>query len=841
MNKSYLYQLSCIVPVYNVEQYISDCIESLLRVSSIRIEIILVDDGSTDSSPSLVDRYAVENPHIKVIHQANRGLSEARNHGVKVASGEYIAFVDSDDWINPELLVALYRKAIQDKANVILGNIQYVTPGEPEYSPFLPLPESVAGKIMSGEDCFVEFIRSGKFVPMATSYLYQREWLIQNKLSFESVVHEDELWSVQALCLAERVVCTDWPFYYYRQRLGSIMNTLEPGKRLNSLLYIANRILRFAGRFNTGEQQQVWSMLYVKAAQLYRLAFRILDKKQDSRFRLNANSLYQIYHNRDHLTQEARQICLFYYEIARKNLKNYHCWRVSVEVVGVPDVISPETIVILFYTRIWEKIKDYPRLEVPEGILVTSDQKYIDRANVVLFFLPSLESDLEGDLDKPVHQRWVGWTRECEENYPFIKSTEFMSLFDYWMSYHQGADVQIPYYASDYPARFRESVFFDNSRNGICMLVSSSFNRSGRQEYLKELMQNVQIDSYGKLFNNCQMPEDKGHSSKMTLYEQYKFVIAFENSCAEDYVTEKFFDPLLAGAVPVYFGAPNIDEFAPGDNCYVDVRRFKSVEELATHLKACLEEPALYEQYQQWRIQPLRDTFVLNAARQQVHPFIRLCRLVKEEPPRKDYWREIDGKFCFCSFGDSCYQESRERLQEQAEDFNLFDSISLYNKFDLPSSFRNDLQIYLEDGTRCLGYWILKPRIILDALVGMNDGDVLLYMDIDCHLNSRGEEKMFSYWKEVKENASGFLVSEDFCQVLFIRKEPANVALLQFWRDIYCNDFFTYRYGPDILLLLLKQYGTSVIPLEEVYRPVWNLYSRYYPIILHPSSEIVVE
>lgn len=832
MNTSGPYQLSCIVPVYNVEQYLGDCVESLLRVSSIRMEIILVDDGSTDSSSDIVDSYAAQYADVKVIHQANEGLSAARNCGLIVASGEYIAFVDSDDWINSEQLTSLYRKAICDKADVILGNVRYVASDELENSPFLPLPESVVGKVLSGEACFVEFIRFGKFVPMVCSYLYRRKWLEQNKLRFEPVVHEDELWSVEALCLAERVVCTDWPFYYYRQRPGSIMNTLETGKRINDLIYIANRILCFSGRFDRREKRQVWSMLYVKAAQLYKLAFVLLDKKRDSRFHLYTNSLYQLYHGRNRLIPDARSICLSYYTIARKKLKNYHTWLVSPEVADIAAVIPVETTVLLFYNRMWEMPLTYPRKHVPKDMLITSDQKYLDRADIVVFHLPTLEFDLEGDLDKPVHQRWVGWTRECEENYPFIKSTEFMSLFDYWMSYHQGADVQIPYYRSDYPARFRESVFSDNSRNGICMLVSSPFNRSGRQEYLKELMRNVSIDSYGKLYNNSRMQEDKGRSSKMALYEQYKFIIAFENSCAEDYVTEKFFDPLLVGAVPVYFGASNIDEFAPGDNCYVDVRKYKTAAELAAHLKACLEEPALYEQYQQWRKQPLREVFVLKAAQMQEHPFIRLCRLVKEEPFRKDYRREIDGKFCFCSFGDSCYQESHERLQEEAEDFNMFDVISLYNEFDLPSPLRNDSPIYLKNSIRCLGYWFWKPRIILDVLAGMNDGDVLLYVDIDCHLNSQGKEKMFSYWKEAKENTSGFLVSEDFCQVLFIRKELATVALLQSWRDIYENDFFKYRYDPGALSLLLKRHGASVIPLEEVYRPVWNLYSRYYPILL---------
>lgn len=811
MNKSCLYQLSCIVPVYNVEQYINDCVESLLQVSSIRMEIILVDDGSTDSSLDILDRYAAKYTHVKVIHQANQGPAIARNRGLKEACGEYIAFADSDDWINPEQFVKLYHKAVQDDVDLILGNVHYVSPDGEEYSPFLPLPESVTGCVLSGKDCFVEFIKQGKFVPMVYSYLYRREWVEQNSFRFAFVDHEDELWCIEALCLAERVVCANWVFYYYRQRPGSIMNTLEPGKRVNSILYIANRVLRFAGRFDTEEQRQVWSMLYVKAAQLYRLAFRILDKKRNSRFHLEANSLYQIYHSRNRLAPDVRSTCLSYYKTAREKLKNYHTWLASVEVAGIPTVIPPDKTVILFYSRKWEDPLNYPREQVPEDILITSDRKHLDCADVVVFHLPTLEFDLENDLDKPEHQRWVGWTLECEENYPFIKSTEFMSLFDYWMSYHQGADVLYPYYEKDYPDRLQQVVLsrFELQKD-ICMMISSPFNQSGRQEYLKELIEQIGIDSYGKLYNNCRLEKDDGCSSKMALYGRYKFVIAFENSCAEDYVTEKFFDPLLAGAVPVYFGAPNIDEFAPGDNSYVDVRKYKTIEELAVHLKACLKDPILYGQYQQWRKQPLRSSFVEKAAKLQVHPFIQLCHLIKKEQksisPRV---KKKEGRLHFCSFGDSRYQASRERLKEQAEDFDLFETIRLYDEYDLSESFRQDFQEQLCTGVRGFGYWVWKPRIILDTLEKIDNGDVLLYLDMGCHLNSRGKEKLLAYWEEVKQNESGFLVSQleeerkeyfwtkgdllDYfgmrgekemyspqyqAGILFIRKEPKTVSLI---------------------------------------------------------------
>lgn len=878
MKKNYSYQLSCIVPVYNVERYIEDCVTSLLQVSGIRVEIILVDDGSTDSSAEILDRYAGEYPTVKVIHQPNSGVSVARNRGVEEAKGEYISFVDSDDWVIPDELARLYEQAKRDDADMILGNILYISSEGRTYSPYLPLPESVTGRVLSGSYCFIELSRSRKMVPMVTSYLYRRAWVEQHQFRFESILHEDELWCVECMCLAERVVCMDQVFYYYRQRFDSIMHTLETGKRLNSLLYIANRILRYANQFNREESRLLWSMLYLKASRLYYMAFRLLDKNRDSRFRLVSHCLFHLYHRRNSLSVEVRSKCLSCYQTSRGKLKNYHAWRISSEVIGIPAMIPEKMTVILFYSHMWGDPLIYPKEQVPKDILITSDQKYLDRADVVVFHLPTLRFDLEGDLEKLPGQRWVGWTMECEENYPFIKSTEFMSLFDYWMSYHQGADVLYPYYEKDYPVRLLRTTSLPFVlRDDVCMMISSSLNQSGRQEYLKELMEEIGIDSYGKLFNNCRLEKDNGHFSKMTLYRRYKFVIAFENSCAEDYVTEKFFDPLLVGAVPVYFGAPNIDTFAPGDHCYVDVRKYNTASELAAHLKACCDDPVLYEQYQQWRKSPLRFSFIEKAAQLQMHPFIRLCHLIKNEQNCLSPLKKQEGRLHLCSFGDSRFKVSRERLMEQAEDFDLFDTIHFYNEYDLSESFRQDFQDQLHAGVRGFGYWVWKPRIILDTLNTMDNGDVLLYVDMGCHLNSRGKEKLLAYWEEVKHNESGFLVSQlesmrkecfwtkgdllDYFQVrgqeymyspqyqagvIFIRKEPKTIALIQFWMDMYYEDFHLmdntlsqspneegfveHRHDQSVLSLLLKRYGTSVIPLEEIDRPSWNLYTRFYPV-----------
>ena len=116
-------KISIIVPVYNVEQYLAECIESIKDQSLTDIEIILVDDGSPDNSGAICDDYALKDDRIKVIHKKNGGLSSARNAGLEVAIGEYIGFVDSDDWVDGEMYEVLYKNAVENQAEIAACNI----------------------------------------------------------------------------------------------------------------------------------------------------------------------------------------------------------------------------------------------------------------------------------------------------------------------------------------------------------------------------------------------------------------------------------------------------------------------------------------------------------------------------------------------------------------------------------------------------------------------------------------------------------------------------------------------------------------------------------------------
>ena len=157
-----------------------------------------------------------------------------------------------------------------------------------------------------------------------------------------------------------------------------------------------------------------------------------------------------------------------------------------------------------------------------------------------------------------------------------------MSLFDYWMTYHQGADVVQPYYEASFPKHLQKVVPLPfETKSDVCMFVSSMINQSKRQEYLLELMKYLPIDSYGNWQNNRRLPGDNGYRSKVELLKSYRFTIAFENAIGKDYVTEKFYEPLLSGSVPVYLGAPNINDFSPSSSAFINVQDYPEPKDLA--------------------------------------------------------------------------------------------------------------------------------------------------------------------------------------------------------------------------------------------------------------------
>ena len=221
--------ISIVIPVYNVEAYLDQCIESVLKLTT-NIEVVLVDDGSTDGSGELCDRWADIDSRITVIHQDNCGLSGARNTGIMNSKGEFVMFVDSDDFLNLEQ-TDLMLTQLQSGVNVLMGLYRNYYADNDRHEPeFCENFLSVEGTMPIAR--FLPQIPSDgrSCILTAWRFICNREFLMQNNLLFlPGIYHEDEEWTQRMLCCAEQILVTHQYFYEYRQaRTGAITSSVKP-------------------------------------------------------------------------------------------------------------------------------------------------------------------------------------------------------------------------------------------------------------------------------------------------------------------------------------------------------------------------------------------------------------------------------------------------------------------------------------------------------------------------------------------------------------------------------------------------------------------------------------
>lgn len=226
--------VSIIIPVYNVKEYLAECVESVRRQTLKDIEILLVDDGSADGSGRLCDEYAAKDERIRVIHQANGGSTKARNAGLLASRGDYIGFVDSDDFIEPKMYESLLEACTKAEADMAVG-VKYINYGAGEYREKLGVPEGVYEKGSSGELLvrnliYSEDYQSKGISPNLYDKLFKRELLCRYQLSVDERIRygEDDVCVYSCLLHAERVVMLDHACYHYRLREGSVCHTEDP-------------------------------------------------------------------------------------------------------------------------------------------------------------------------------------------------------------------------------------------------------------------------------------------------------------------------------------------------------------------------------------------------------------------------------------------------------------------------------------------------------------------------------------------------------------------------------------------------------------------------------------
>ena len=212
--------ISVIVPVYNVEKYLSRCIDSILNQTYKDFEIILVDDGSKDNSGKICDEYAAKNKNIKVVHSENVGPSDARNFARDKAQGEFITYVDSDDMINNQFLEILMKLIIENKADISCCGFSFFD--DSSEIVIDKKPESI--ECMNGTNAAAEILYGKKHGTSACAFLLTKE-IADNNPFTSGKYHEDDLISFKFCISANKVVFTSKQLYFYYQRTGSIMHS----------------------------------------------------------------------------------------------------------------------------------------------------------------------------------------------------------------------------------------------------------------------------------------------------------------------------------------------------------------------------------------------------------------------------------------------------------------------------------------------------------------------------------------------------------------------------------------------------------------------------------------
>lgn len=230
MNSMSAMKISIIIPVYKVELYLDKCISSIVNQTYTNLEIILVDDGSPDQCPQMCDAWAEKDARIRVIHKENGGLSDARNAGMAVATGELMTFVDSDDWIDSDMYKHLYQRMVEDHSDIAACGVQMVwEDGTPPR-----ILTRMGNHVLSKEEAMQAIIEESWLKQPVWYKLYKTN-LIKDILFPVGKYHEDVFWSYQAVDRANKISVSDHIGYYYLQRNGSIMGEEYSLKRLDAI------------------------------------------------------------------------------------------------------------------------------------------------------------------------------------------------------------------------------------------------------------------------------------------------------------------------------------------------------------------------------------------------------------------------------------------------------------------------------------------------------------------------------------------------------------------------------------------------------------------------------
>lgn len=276
-------KLSIVTTMYNSAKYLPKCVDSLLNqdLPEDDYELILVNDGSPDNSLELAEQYASRHKNIKVLSHANKGLAGARNTGLEAAKGEYLCFVDPDDYVHPNIYGKFLGMMDEERLDMLRFNYDMVN----EDYQIIDKPKGTvidySHQIMDGETFLDERLGYGCFV---WSYVYRLSFLRKTGIMFkEGVYFDDSNWLPQVCCKAERIDSVDFVGYYYLQRSGSILNGMtEEAKRkkVKGQVDLIGDLKRFADQTHSDKVRH-WCLSMISVTVLAIMSFAVQESDKD--------------------------------------------------------------------------------------------------------------------------------------------------------------------------------------------------------------------------------------------------------------------------------------------------------------------------------------------------------------------------------------------------------------------------------------------------------------------------------------------------------------------------------------------------------------------------------
>lgn len=296
--------ISVIVPVYKVEEYLCACIDSILAQTYENLEIILVDDGSPDNSGKICDEYAEKDSRIKVIHKENGGLSDARNAGLDVASGEYIAFIDSDDSVHPKMFDELYKNLADTNADISCCAYARC------YSPDDRVPDDISNENrfeFSSEEALFAWAHRSHFGVQVWAKIYRFKTIESIRFDTSVRVSEDIPFLAEAIMNAKKIVYFTRPMYNYTQRTGSILHTKFNERNLTAYDAIS-KVAEFGESYSVSQRNKD-SIQAAAVMQCIYMAYELISQKapakifipiikKNTRRHISRRSLAQLHRSR---------------------------------------------------------------------------------------------------------------------------------------------------------------------------------------------------------------------------------------------------------------------------------------------------------------------------------------------------------------------------------------------------------------------------------------------------------------------------------------------------------------------------------------------------------------